>query len=378
MKKILKISLLLFLFGLNLSVAHAQSVSLVCPKSVKPGNKFTCTINASHTEEYGGIDATLTYSDDITYNSFTKNYSNGEIYNNKLSFYDVNLKNGTSKVGTITFTLSKNANDSQTISLTNIIMYDAESLGIELKNTTTTIKIDTSNNKSSSASSGTSGNASSGSGDGATTYSSKIKKLVINNGAIDFNKDVTEYEITVENSVTKLDIDLDLETSSSKYTITGNENFQVGENLVEITVTPKKGNSTIYKIKVNRLALSNDSLLENLKIANYQLNFKHNKFKYNIYINSDTETLTIEPVANERATVVIGGNEKLKTGSIVSIIVKAEDGSTSMYILRIIEKTSLIYLLLSAILFLGLLLGGIIIYKRRKKQKNQLFMDLKP
>jgi len=380
MKRMLKFGCMLLFFLINAIVVEAQSVSIVCPKSVKPGNKFSCSINASYKGEYGGIEGIISYSDGLTYNGFTSSFSNGEIYNNKLSVYDVDLKKGASKIGTVSFTLSKNAKDSQKISLSNLIIFDADSIGINSGDASSSIKIDTSNNKSSSASSGNGGNASSGSGTGGNIiYSSKIKTLVINNGDIAFNKDITEYEITVPASVTKLDIDITLETSSSKYSISGNENFQVGENLVEITVSPKSGSVTVYKIKVNRLAQSSNSLLESLKITDYKIDFDSNKFKYNLYIDSGVDNLEIEALAvDNQALVVIGGNSELKTGSIISIIVEAEDGTSSMYILRIINRTSLIYLGIGVTILLLVIMVIIMIYLKKRKNNNQIFMDLNP
>lgn len=375
-KKLLRICLMLIIFGMNIVVVHAKTVSIICPKNVKPGNKFSCTINANHNEEYGAIEGILSYSDGLKYNGFSRSFSNGEIYNNKLSVYDVDLKKGTSKVGTITFTLNKNAKETQTIKLTNLMMYDADSLGMVIGETETTVKIDTSVKQSSKASSGKGGNAFSGSGSGTAINSSKIKSLVINNGEISFKKDITEYEITVNNEVTKLDLDISLESGNSKYTIKGNDNFKEGENLVEIKVTSQSGKETIYKINVNRLSKSNNSLLEKIEIKNYKIDFKQDKFKYIIYTDKKINSLDIITIPNDKNSyVVIGGNKNLKTGSLISIVVQAQDGSTSMYQLYIIEKVIFIYTslgigtLLLLIVILGLLL-------RKKKKKQSIFIDL--
>lgn len=378
MRKWLKLGLIMLFLGLNIMTVDAQTVSIICPKSVKPGNKFSCTINASHDSEYGGIDANLSYSSGLTYNGFSRSFSNGEIYNNKLSVYDVDLKKGTSKVGTITFTLNKNTNDSQTIRLTNILMYDADSLGMNVKDVSTTVKVDTSVKKSSSASSGKGGNASSGSGSGTASTSSKIKALVIANGEINFKKDITEYEITVGNEVTELELDISLEDGNGKYTIKGNKDFKEGENLVEIEVISKKGKKTIYKIKVIRLSKSNDSLLKSLVVKNYDIKFKESKFKYTIYVDDECSELDIEAVTkDEQAIVVIGGNKNLTTGDQVSVVVQAEDGTTSMYEILIIEKITLLYLGLGGGIFLIIFIILMVCIFKKKKKKQQIFMDLK-
>lgn len=374
MKKWLRIGLIIIFLGLNTKIVLAQSISIVCPKSVRPGNKFSCIINASHNEEYGAVEGLLSYSDGLTYNSFSRSFSNGEIYNNKLSVYDVDLKKGTAKVGTITFTLNKNVKDNQIIKLSNVMMYDADSLGLVVGEVKTTVKVDTSVKKSSSASSGKGGNASSGTG--TAINSSKIKALVIANGEINFKKDVLEYDITVGNDVTKLDLDITLESGSSKYTVKGNKDFKEGENFVEIVVSPKSGKETIYKIKVTRLAKSRDSLLSDLVIKDYRIKFNENKFKYVIFVDKKIDSLDISTVTKDKNSyVVIGGNKDIKTGSRISIVVQAEDKSTSMYELYIIEKSLLMYLGIGSgiILLLGIFL--ILLVKKRKK-KMPIFMDL--
>lgn len=375
MKQLIRIGLLIILLGINMISVEAKSVSIICPKSVRPGNKFSCIINANHSEEYGGVEGLLSYSDGLKYNGFSRSFSNGEIYNNKLSVYDVDLKKGTAKVGTITFTLDKNTKDTQIIKLTNLMMYDADSLGIVVGDAKTTVKVDTSVKQSSSASSGKGGNASSGSGTGTAINSSKIKSLVISNGEINFKKGVTEYEITVSNDVIKLDLDISLESGSSKYTVKGNDNFKEGENLVEIKVTPKAGKETVYKIKVNRLSKSSNSLLENIEIKDYKIDFKYDKFKYIIYIDKKIDSLDIITSSKDKNSyVVIGGNKDLKTGSIISIVVQAEDKSTSMYQLYIIEKSILLYIGLGS--GIGLLLIVLILFFRKKLRRQPIFSDL--
>ena len=173
-----------------------------------------------------------------------------------------------------------------------------------------------------------------------------------------------------------MDLDISLESGSSKYTVKGNKDFKEGENLVEIVVSPKSGKETIYKIKVTRLAKSGDSLLSDLVVKDYSIKFKENKFKYVIYIDKKMDSLEISVTPKDKNSyVVIGGNKDIKNGSRISIVVQAEDKSTSMYELYIVEKSLLIYLGIGSgiILILGIIL--VVIIKKRKK-KAPIFMDL--
>lgn len=80
-----------------------------------------------------------------------------------------------------------------------------------------------------------------------------LNSLVILNGELKpkFSSTIKEYEVTVSNDVTSLDIEA---TSSSKGTIniTGNNDLKIGENIVIIKVTAENGDSSEYKLIVNK------------------------------------------------------------------------------------------------------------------------------
>lgn len=79
-----------------------------------------------------------------------------------------------------------------------------------------------------------------------------LKELTIDGYEIEFDKDVTEYKITVNNDVDSLDIKAIANDRRSTVVITGNENFKVGENIVTITVKAENGSTKEYKIIVNK------------------------------------------------------------------------------------------------------------------------------
>ena len=79
-----------------------------------------------------------------------------------------------------------------------------------------------------------------------------IKSLTIEGYSIDFDPNKYEYAIKVKNSVTSLNLDIVLNSSSARYVVTGNENFKVGENTVNIVVTAEDESTQTYTIKVTR------------------------------------------------------------------------------------------------------------------------------
>lgn len=89
-----------------------------------------------------------------------------------------------------------------------------------------------------------------------------LKSLVIEGYEIDFDKDVLEYEITVDSDVDSLDITALVEDYGAWAKIEGNENFQEGKNIVTITVYAEDGSIKTYKLIVNKEAEKELTVIE--------------------------------------------------------------------------------------------------------------------
>lgn len=79
-----------------------------------------------------------------------------------------------------------------------------------------------------------------------------IKNLVIDNYEIDFDMYTYDYNITVKNDVTSLDLSVLLNHNNSIYYVEGNDNFKVGDNYVYVVVKAENGSSKTYTIKVTK------------------------------------------------------------------------------------------------------------------------------
>lgn len=78
-----------------------------------------------------------------------------------------------------------------------------------------------------------------------------LENLAIENTNLipEFNPDVTEYKVTIEEDVQNLNILAVPQIENATVVITGNENLQPGENLISITVTAINGTtSKVYNI----------------------------------------------------------------------------------------------------------------------------------
>ena len=161
--------------------------------------------------------------------------------------------------------------------------------------------------------------------------------------APEFNKDTTSYTVTVGKDVEKLNINAVPENENAKVTITGNENLQIGENTVKISVTAEDGTVRTYTIIVKKQ--NEDTLgLASLKINGVSLkeSFKTNVYEYSVNLkgNEDLSKLDIIAKANkEDATIEIIGNENLTIGeNVITIMVKSKDGKENVTYQILVNK----------------------------------------
>ena len=214
-----------------------------------------------------------------------------------------------------------------------------------------------------------------------------LKELTIDGNDIDFDKDILEYEYEISGDVEKLDIGVVPEHDTSTVTIEGNEDFEIGENVVTITVTAEDGSEKVYTIIVikNEKEESEDLTLglNKLEIEGYDIDFSKEKLEYTITIKNE-ESLDINAVANEIYNVEILGNEDLKDGSIIKIIVTNEEEDSVIYKIKIKvadkqeavdkeEKKDVNYIPIIMISLLGILLvvDAILLVRKLKINNNE-------
>ena len=159
-----------------------------------------------------------------------------------------------------------------------------------------------------------------------------------------FNSGVYDYEATVASNVKTVSITPILEDAKSNAVISNNANeeLKAGEdNKITITVTAEDGSKKAYNINIKREALTSDATLKGLEIEEAEkFKFDKDKFTYNVKIGKNIKSLTITyELSDENSTVDIEGNSKLKNGSVVKVIVTAQDGTKKVYTLNIIKET---------------------------------------
>ena len=191
-----------------------------------------------------------------------------------------------------------------------------------------------------------------------------------------FSKNTSKYFVKVENDVSTISIEAEAEDEKAKVEIDGPDTLKIGDNEYTISVTSENDTTKFYKVIVTRKEEdeSSNTDIDNIKVKGYNLNFDKNSKTFYLSINKNTTKLNIEvTLDDEKSNYEIKGNENLKDGSIVKIIVTAEDGSTDTYRI-IIQKDSksnvpLIIILISSIIIIGIVVF-VLIKRKNKNKKN--------
>lgn len=324
---------------INLLLTNTSNASLTITPSkstVSPGETFTVTVSVS-SDEAGAV---------------TISASNGTLnqtYIDLMSQASIQISCTAGSSGTISFSASgKVANYSTE---TEGTQYASASVAIQEPVTPPTNNNTTSsntNNSSSNSSNSSNSNSSSSSNKQPTTTekksnNSKLSSLEIAEGVIspEFSNTITDYTISIPNSVTKLSISAVADSSRATVKITGNEELQIGDNNIEIIVTAEDGSKTTYKILAKRAqpqlglqSLNITYIDENGEKIEVLLNPVFSFETYEYYVENEipytVEQLEILGIATrENAEIKIIGNENLKTGEneiILKVTVTDEAG----------------------------------------------------
>ena len=164
----------------------------------------------------------------------------------------------------------------------------------------------------------------------------------------EFNKEIFEYFVTVNNEVTKLDLTYTLEDANAVATITGNDNFVVGMNEIHINVIRVVDeNETLeqeYVIYVNR-QMSSNNYLESLYLSDGTLVPEFNKetLTYEVNVGSDVEEVTVYAKTEDSTSKILSGTglKTLDYGlNVITVGVRSSIGVVRTYTINILREKS--------------------------------------
>ena len=161
---------------------------------------------------------------------------------------------------------------------------------------------------------------------------------------INFNPDVTDYYFSIPNENTNVDLKIVLEDPEASYEIVGNENFEVGLNIVTINVTAQNGETKTYTLNIYR-EQSGNTFLSDLTVSHeekvFDLNPTFNKIlsTYTVNVENEIDNIKISATPEHSLTTITGlGNYNLKTGTnTFQVTTTSEDGSVQIYTISVIR-----------------------------------------
>lgn len=183
-----------------------------------------------------------------------------------------------------------------------------------------------------------------------------LKALSVDVGTLTpkFSPRTTKYTIDVGEDVTNIKISATKNNSKAKVSGAGTKKLNPGANTFEIEVKAENGWTQIYTIVVNKpqeqpkepelklSALIVKGINTNRELNNliYKPEFSEDVYIYNIDVEEDIESLSIEAIPKEEGTIVeILGNEDLVAGeNVVNIIVKSAEGEKTATYQIIVNK----------------------------------------
>lgn len=211
-----------------------------------------------------------------------------------------------------------------------------------------------------------------------------LEQIVLkdNNGSnllISFKNDVYDYFLSVNSTTTDVGVTPVLTEGTSDILIKnyGKQTLKLlyGDNLAIVKVKNNEGLEKNYLVFITKTIknASSNNYINDLKIDGYGLEFSKKVKNYKLEIKKNTKSLDIMPILDdEKATYVIKGNDDLKDGSIIKIIVTAENGASVTYQITVNYKTTN-YFMIVLILF-GTVGVGYGVYKLlvMLKQKKKI------
>ena len=160
----------------------------------------------------------------------------------------------------------------------------------------------------------------------------------------DFNKEITQYYLIVDENTENIEITAIPESNKANVKIQGNNNLKNGINEIKIIVSNnnKEKEYNINVTKTNEQDKANTNL-EILAIEYYDIypEYSNNITNYEIQISNSEENINILAIPEDMdASVEIKGNTDLKEGSnTVEVLVTARNGITKKtYIIEVYKR----------------------------------------
>lgn len=223
---------------------------------------------------------------------------------------------------------------------------------------------------------------------------------------LEFSPYKFSYSLNVPNNVTSVSVNATLQDSnSSTLEISGNDNLQVGNNPVVVTVKNKTTEKvSYYRINIRRLGIggqvitnpqttttkkigddqglpdptidSSNASLQNINISGYNIDFDPNVYEYTITTQGEKQLFIDYQAQVPNSVVSMNGNNDLVNDSVITINVQSENGyyhKDYKIQVKVKKKSSQSTLILRGAVIVGALIlsiVAIVISKKKGKKVN--------
>lgn len=223
----------------------------------------------------------------------------------------------------------------------------------------------------------------------------QLADLVIPGINIPFESNVANYNVSVDYSYERIDLETVLKKENSSiniYTKKKNNNdyiltsskgirLDVGENFIEIIVNDIEGNKSYYRLTIIRkefgLDISNDTSLKELNVLGHNISFEPSKKEYTVKIKTEKSLVITAIPKSNRAEVFIKGNNELTGFSTVRVKVVAENGEYETYSIDIKKDAFNKTIEIIAVIMGGVIIltGSFIIIMKKKYKDNKEYYE---
>lgn len=215
-----------------------------------------------------------------------------------------------------------------------------------------------------------------------------LSLLSLNEGTLNFSKDVFEYRVSVLNRVEKIEVTAKTEDTKATYEIDCPDKLIVGENTIKVTVKAENGSTRDYVVIVDRkednTELSSNTDILEFTIDGYEFYFNNNQYEYDLKIKDESSLVINYILDDPKSKVEISGNSELSNGSVINVKVIAEDGTEVVYKINILKDETnyaLIYGAIALLVIILIIILAVVISNSKKRRKpsgggNQSLPDM--
>lgn len=323
MKKIFKL-LYTFVIGCILfsaSEVFAFTTSLGGNKNIDANTSFTVTMSLSGATDLVALDAVLSYDSnklELTGSSGLGGWQTQVA--KKIVGANSNGLNGSGSIVTLTFKAKSSfvAGETTTISVTSVKGSNSNVERQTGNDASITVKVNV-----------------------PKSSNNNLSGLMVDGKSVSgFSASKTSYDLG-ESKADSLNITATVEDSKAKVSGTGSKKINYGKNTYSVVVTAENGSKKTYTITVTKPdTRSKDNTLSSLSASPLDLKFNKNTTSYSFKVEHNVNSINISAKATDsKATVSGTGTKALKDYvNTFNVVVKAENGSTKTYMIKVIRK----------------------------------------